>query len=300
MAGLAGRQHGVVTRAQLIGLGLSASAIDRRLRAGRLHALGQGVYTVGHRVLSREGRWFAAVLYAGDGAVLSHQSAASLWGIQNRRDDARVDVITPRSSRSTPWIRRRHIRLGADEMTQRRQIPVTTLARTIFDISAETSVEGLEGAIRQAEYLHRFRLCALERLLENRPARRGATTIKACLRRLGSGPRGRSRSRLETRFAAVIAKAALPQPQLNALLDVGGLKVEADCLWRKQRLIAELDGREVHRTGVAFEADRERDRRLRVAGWRVVRITWRQLNDPTDLIADLHLLLSPKTALTVE
>jgi very-short-patch-repair endonuclease len=185
-------------------------------------------------------------------------------------------------------------------MTLRRQIPVTTLARTIFDISAETSVEGLEGAIRQAEYLHRFRLCVLERLLENRPSRRGATTIKACLRRLGSGPRGRSRSRLETRFAALIAKTPLPQPQLNVLLDIDGLKVEADCLWRKQRLIAELDGREVHRTRVAFEADRERDRRLQVAGWRVVRITWRQLDDPTALIADLHLLLSPETALTVE
>lgn len=152
----------------------------------------------------------------------------------------------------------------------------------------------LEGAIREAEYRHRFQLQRLEVLLEQRPGRRGATAIKACLERLDRGPRGRARSRLEVRFAAILARTDLPKPALNALLDVGGGKVEADCLWREQRVIVELDGVRSHGTRVAFEADRERDRRLQIAGWRVIRVTWAQLDDPDALLTDLGRLLSSR------
>lgn len=300
VAGLAGRQYGVVAREQLIGLGLGKGSIDRRVQAGRLHVLYPAVYAVGHRVVPREGRWLAAIFRAGEGAVLSHRSAAALWGVQRSDRGERIDIATPHSSRSTTRIRRRHVQLGADEVTVRRRIPVTTLARTIFDISAETSVEGLEGAIREAEYLHQFRLESLERMLERHPGRRGATTIKACLRRLGRGSRGRTRSKLEVRFAALLSTARLPRPKLNVLLDIDGVKVEADCLWREQRLIAELDGGEAHGTRAAFESDRERDRRLQAAGWRTVRITWRQLDHPTPLLEDLTSLLRVETAPDLE
>jgi hypothetical protein len=184
------------------------------------------------------------------------------------------------------------LRLTPDEVTVRRRIPVTTLARTLFDISAESSEESLEGAIREAEYRHRFRVENLEELLDRHPGRRGARTIRACLRRLGRGPRGRTRSGLEVRFATLLARTDLPKPALNALLDLDGFKVEADCLWREQMLIVELDGGAAHGTRIAFETDRERDRRLQAAGWRVVRVTWRQLDDPTTLLADLRHLLS--------
>ena len=208
-------------------IGLSTSAIDRRVQAGRLHVFEPGVYAVGHRVVPREGRWLAVVLRAGDGAVLSHRSAAALWGVQRSAGQGPTDVTIPRSSRSTPRIRRHHARLRPDEMTTRSRIPVTTLARTLFDISAETSVEGLEGAIRQAEYLHRFRVDDLRKMLERHPHRRGAATIKACLERLARGPRGRRRSPLEDRFATFLACSDLPQPALNTLLDLDGDKVEA-------------------------------------------------------------------------
>jgi hypothetical protein len=171
---------------------------------------------------------------------------------------------------------------------------VTTLARTLFDIASETSGEALEVAIREAEYLHRFRIEELEELLELHPGRRGARTTKACLRRLGRGPHGRTRSRLEVRFAALLAGTDLPMPELNVLLDLDGFKVQADCLWREQRLIAELDGGKAHRTRMAFETDRERDRRLQAAGWRVIRVTWRQLDDAGTLLADLRRLLSSR------
>lgn len=177
-------------------------------------------------------------------------------------------------------------------MTIRRRVPVTTLARTLFDIAAESSEEALEAAIREAEYLHRFRLPSLEALLERHPGRRGATTLEACLDRLGRGPRGRVRSRLEVKFAALLTQSDLPRPSLNTILDLDGFVVEADCLWAQQQVIIELDGGRAHRTRVAFESDRERDRRLQAAGWRVVRVTWSQLDNPAPLIADLRRLLS--------
>jgi hypothetical protein len=288
---LAGRQYGVVTRSQLTGLGLGEDAIDARLARGRLHRLHRGVYAVGHPVVPREGRWLAAVLRVGPGAVLSHGSAAELWGVRRQAARGRIDVSAPRSTRSPPGIRRRYLQLVPGDATVRRRIPVTTLARTLFDIAHETSPEGLEGAIREAEYLHRFRLGDLEDLLARHPGRRGARTLKNCLVRLGRGPRGRARSKLETRFAAVLTRTDLPQPGLNVPLELGGRRIEADCLWRERRLIVELDGGEAHRTRVAFETDRERDRRLQAAGWRVIRVTWRQLEHPAALLADLRRLL---------
>jgi very-short-patch-repair endonuclease len=127
--------------------------------------------------------------------------------------------------------------------------------------------------------------------LERHPGRRGAAAIKASLTRLGLGPHGRIRSRLEERFVALLARSELPAPQLNASLDIDGLWVEADCLWPTQRVIVELDGNQAHGTRIAFESDRERDRRLQVAGWRVIRITWRQLDNPGAVLADLDALL---------
>lgn len=288
---LSRRQHGVVTRAQLLELGLGEDAIDTRLRSGRLCRLHRGVYAIGHELVSREGRWLAAVLRVGEGAVLSHISAANLWGIRGETSRSRIDVSAPCSTRSPPAVRRHYLQLAVDEVTVRKGIPVTTLARTLFDVAAEISDEGLEAAIREAEYLHRFQLRGLECLLERHPGQRGTGTIKTCLHRLGRGPRGRIRSRLEVRFASFLARTDLPQPALNALLDIGGSKVEADCLWLDQRLIVELDGGQAHRTRVAFESDRERDRRLQVAGWRVIRLTWRQLDDTAPLLADLRRLL---------
>jgi hypothetical protein len=181
----------------------------------------------------------------------------------------------------------------------RQGIPVTTLDRTLLDLSAELSLEAFEAAIREAEYLHRFRLEALERLLATHPGSRGATKVKVCLGSLGRGPKGRARKGLEVRFAALLAKTDFPMPALNALLDLDGFKVEADCLWREQRLIVELDGGKAHRTRSAFESDRERDRRLQTAGWRVIRVTWRQLDEPAALLEDLRRLLEAEPALRV-
>lgn len=294
IAAVAERQHGVVGRRQLLELGLGREAIEVRLRAGRLHRLHAGVYAVGHRLVSREGRWMAAVLAGGKGAVLSHRSAATLWGIQRVAREA-VEITTPRASRSRGALQRHCGDLRSDEMAIRRRIPVTTASRTLLDLAAVVPPDALELALREAEVRCLPLRPSLDELLARHPRRRGVGSLRACLRRLGRLPPGRRRSRIEDRFLAFVARFDLPRPAVNVLLELETRVIEADCLWREPRLIVELDGHESHGTRAAFESDRKRDRDLRVAGWSVVRVTWRQLEDEPEVLAsDLRNLL-PRT-----
>jgi len=296
VANLAARQHGVVGRAQLLGLGLSRRAIGRRVDRGLLHPLHPGVYAVGHPDISQDGRWMAAVLAGGDGAVLTHGSAAGLWGIRGQRHGAANEIATPNKTRSTNALRRRCVAHFPAEVTIRRGIPVTSLLRTIVDLASILRVEALEAAVREAQYRHGVDFDSLDRLVREYRGRRGVRSLRACLENLGAGPRGRTRSLLESRFASLLARIDLPQPELNALLDVEGRLIEADCLWRKERTIIELDGEAAHRTDAAFESDRRRDLRLQALGWKVGRVTWRQLNQPEAVIGDLRRMLAQRSA----
>jgi very-short-patch-repair endonuclease len=276
----------VVTRAQLSELGLGAKAIDHRLRLGRLRPVHRGVYTIGHRLLGRDGRWMAAVLACGPAAVLSHLSAAALWGI---RQSTRLEVTAPvaRRSRSGIVVHRGAVR--ADERTTHRGIPTTTVPRTLLDLGAVIRRDDLRSALRQAEQLRLTDPLSLHDLAARYPRRPGIAAIRAVLHdvRLHAGI---IRSELEERFHALLIDAGLPLPRTNARIE--GLEV--DCVWEKERLIVELDGRAAHDTGHAFERDRQRDRVLAAAGWRVIRITWRQLvEEPGRVEADLRRLLHP-------
>jgi predicted transcriptional regulator of viral defense system len=152
IAAFAERQHGIVSRGQLAELGLGRGAIDHRLKCGRLHLIHRGVFAVGHRLTSREGRWIAAVLAVGPGAVLSHRSAAALWGMRETAR-GRVDVTVPRVHRSRTAIQVHQASLAADELTDARGIPVTTPARTLFDLASVVGPQALERAINEAEVL---------------------------------------------------------------------------------------------------------------------------------------------------
>ncbi len=259
-----------------------------------MHAVHQGVYAVGHRALSREGRWMAAVLAAGPGSALSHHSAAALWGI---RDTARADadVVSARRVRR-PGFTPHRARVPRDELTLALRIPVTTVARTLLDLAAVLSSTQLEHAINAAEVRRLGDSPSLDALLHRYPGRRGVAEIKAIIRGRDLGATG-TRSELEDRFIAFLESAALPRPQTNASLEAAGLWLEVDCLWRIPRLIVELDGYAFHGSADAYEHDRARDRALSVAGWRVVRVTWRQLHDdPGALAADLRRLLTAPEA----
>jgi very-short-patch-repair endonuclease len=256
IARVAARQYGVVTRAQLLGAGLLSSGITLRVRAGRLHRIHRGVYAVGQPRLSAEGSWMAAVLACGSGAVLSHQSAAELWGMRRRirrlspageYGELAVHVTVPTTAgkrRRFGIVLHRSSSLKASECTRRNGIAVTTPARTLEDVRRVVSEHEFAAAVRETEFLG-----------------------------LPIGERVRSdhtRSELEARFLNLCRRHRIPKPEVNA--DVDGLIV--DFLWRNRSLIVEVDGWESHRTRSAFEQDRARDARLKLLGYEVLRFTW--------------------------
>ncbi len=290
IAQLAGQQHGLVARRQLLAVGVGRRAIGNRVARGRLHVVHRGVYAVGHRVLGSRGHWIAAVLAASPGAVLSHRSAGSLWGML--RATPPVNEITVGSKRaSRDGLKIHRSSLPADEITVRDGIPVTSVTRTVLDLAAVLPHDRLERAIEEAETRRLVDALSIDDLLTRHPRRHGATALRTILadRRLGSAV---TRSELEDRFLAFLDAHCLPQPEVNVGLEVRGSWMECDFVWRSVRLIVELDGRRTHHTIAAFERDRVRDRALHAAGWRVVRVTWRQLHaDQDQLAADLRDLL---------
>lgn len=292
IAELAERQHGLVARRQLERLGLGREAIEVRLRRGRLWRLRPGIYAVGHRPVTLRSRWMAAVLSCGPEAVLSHRSAAALWGLRGP-SGGEIEVTSPSKSRSPAGVRRHAATLRSDEVTTRYGIPVTTAPRTIFDLAGTLRALAVEQSLRQAERLRLFDALSLEDLLGRHPRHRGNKIVRECLRRLRELPGGVTREELEARFLAFLGDHGMPRPRLNAWLTVGSNGYEVDCLWPAQRTIVELDGYATHGTRSAFESDRERDRKLAVAGFRSIRVTWRQLHDdPEAVAADLRGLLA--------
>jgi predicted transcriptional regulator of viral defense system len=170
---------------------------------GRLYRLDRGVYAVGHRALTREARWMAAVLSCGSQTVLSHRSAAALWGLRDYRGGP-IDVTSPSKSRSRGAIRRHFSHLPTDETTVERGISVTTIPRTILDLATVLRVNAVERALRQSERLRLHDALSLEDLLRRYPRRRGAQTIRECLRRRRELPEGTTREELEARFLAFL------------------------------------------------------------------------------------------------
>jgi predicted transcriptional regulator of viral defense system len=283
IADLAERQHGVVGRRQLLAAGIGRGAIGTRLAAGRLHRLHRGVYAVGHRALTTRGRWMAAVLAAAPGAVLSHRSAASLWGIR-RAAAATIEVTAADRRRARSGLRIHESPLPFDEITTRDRVPVTILPRTLLDLATCLDRPALERALEQAEATRITDSLSIDDLLERYTGRAGTSALRAILAagRLGAGI---TRSELEDRFLAFLAAHELPRPAVNAGVWASGRWFECDCVWHSARLIVELDGRESHATTAAFERDRTRDRALTAAGWRVIRGTWRQLEDEAPILA---------------
>lgn len=248
IARVAARQHGLITSAQLERVGLGRRGISKRVQVGRLHRLHRGVYAVGHASVGNEGRWLAAVLAYGPGAVLSHRSAAELWEMLPPADGP-VHVTVPgdagRKRRRGIEVHRSSV-LSRRDCTRRQGIPVTSPARTLADLRGAVRAAQVRRALRQAEVLGL-----------PLPARDGDHT----------------RSELERRFLALCRRHGLPAPEVNVRID----DFLVDFLWRDRRLIVETDGYRYHRGRAAFEDDRARDLRLKLLGYDVLRLTERQL-----------------------
>ena len=276
IARLAARQHGVVTRTQLLGLGLKSTTIGDRIRAGRLHRVHRGVYSVGHPLLTTHGRYMAAVLACGEGAVLSHGSAARLWGMP-WHESARVDVTVPgtggRRNRGPVIVHRG--RFADAEVTTKDGIPVTSPGRTLVDLADYGRQRALKRAWDEAQHL-KLDLGSLA----PRPGRHASALLRQMLDQHEPGST-RTRSQLEELFLALREEHGVPLPEVNA--DVEG--EEVDFVWRSRRLAIETDGFASHGTRRGFERDRLKDAKLVEAGWRVVRLTRRRVVGQPEAVA---------------
>src|SRR5918995_5248932 len=177
---LATRQHGAVAHRQLLKLGFSVRWIERRLEEGRLHSLHQNVYALGHRRLGPRGAWWAAVLAYGPGTLLSHRTAAVLWGFQRpRRGPIHVTALGGRQGierRRGIWVHR--CKIAPEDVTRRDGLPVATVARTLFDFAEVAPFDSLKGAAEEADRLNLLRLQELEQVCERGQGRRALRPVR--------------------------------------------------------------------------------------------------------------------------
>jgi hypothetical protein len=268
---LARRQHGVVTRRDLLGLGFSPKAIRHRLATGRLRPVARGVYTVGWPLTDRKQGWMAAVLICGQGALLSHGSAAALWGI-GPEGEGPVDVSIGRHCGvSRPGIKARvRPRLSERDATERDGIPVTTAIRTMIDQATELTPNRLERMVNEADKHDVIDPEALRMALDDYAGERGVKPLRTLLDRLTFRL---SDTELEVLFRPIASQAGLPTPLTKEM--VNGFEV--DFHWPDLGLVVETDGWHYHRTPSAQTRDALRDQTHTASGLTPLRFSHYQV-----------------------
>jgi very-short-patch-repair endonuclease len=285
---LATRQHGVVSLAQLRDLGLSASTVRSRVTAGRLHRVHLAVYAVGYRRLTPRGRWLAAVLACGPGAVLSHLAALAFWELRPRPGGP-IDVTVVARGRGGPAGIRVHCVRALDprDHLTRDGIPVTTVPRALLDYARTASPEQLRTAVEAADRLDRLDIAEILALIARSPGRATRALSDAIAALTGAAPW--TRSELEREFLALVRAAGLPEPQANVL--VAGHLV--DFFWPSAGLVVEVDGYAFHRGRTSFETDRRRDTDMALADLRAIRLTQRRVQRERGRVqAELRVLVA--------
>lgn len=263
---LAGRQHGVIARRQLLALGFNSREIEHRVARRRLHPVMRGVYAVGWPKLTRERRWMASVLTCGPGALLSHRSAAALWEIGTER--GAVDVSVMRRAE----LKRRGLRvrgrpsLGAESVTSHDDIPVTTPLQTLIDLSTELTPTRVERAVNEAD---KRDLIDPETLRAELDSHIGEPGVKALRALLDKRTFRLSDSDLEVLFRPIAMEAGLPPPVTKEI--VNGFEV--DFFFPDLGLVIETDGLRYHRTPSTQTRDARRDRAHTLAGMTPLRFT---------------------------
>lgn len=288
LAELAERQHGVVSIRQLERkLGYSRKAVHRAVASGHLHPLHRGVYAVGHRLVPVHGRCLAAVLACGPKALLSHISAAWLWGV-SRYGPAPLHVTSPVPRKPRPPIRLHHSRiLREEDRALEKKIPVTALPRTLLDCAAECRFSHLQRMLERSEELKLFDLESIEELLERSGRHAGLGRLRRAIALYAPAPF--NRSGFERRFLEAVLEAGLPRPATN-FVEAG---FELDVYWPEHRFAVELDTYATHGTNAAFERDHLRDEDLMLAGIELTRVTdVRFHREPEDVLKRVAQLLA--------
>jgi hypothetical protein len=276
----------VLSLDELRACGLSPDQVTHRLRKGWLHRVYSAVYAVGHPALSMQGRLLAAVKSIGKDAVLSHFSAAALWGFVEW-DDRHPEVTVPRTgaeSRSGIRVHRSSV-LEPCDLTRHEGIPVTAPARTLVDLAAVVNHRLLRRAVRQAQSLRRVSVPGLVATIRRLGPRRGARNLN---RILANGP-APTRTELEDVVLNLILDTGLAPPDVNKPLRLASGRVIPDFRWPKHRVVVEADGAAWHENRLAREDDAERQATLEVSGERVLRVTWTQaITRPAETIARIQ------------
>jgi predicted transcriptional regulator of viral defense system len=287
-------QQGLIALAQLEACGLTRQGVQERVVAGRLHRIHQSVYSLTPSVMTERGRFMAAVLACGPEAVLSHRSAAYLWGLVESWEEP-TDVTAPnRRGRSPEGVAsHRDGSLQPIDKTTRHGIPCTTVARTILDFAAVEPDWRLRKIVAQAEVLRILDQAELRALLKRSRRRRGVARLRLILDTIHPQTK-RTRSELERLFLEMCAKRGIAHPEVNVWLPApDGRHYQADFLWRDQKLIVEADSRRFHDTDSAFVSDRKRRQQLELAGWRVSQCTWEEVEqEPRRLALTVRALIA--------
>ena len=264
------QQHGVIARWQLLDLGLSPNAIKVRIANGRLHPVFRGVYAVGRPQLTQEGWWMAAVLACGPNAVLSHSSAAALWGIGKPRARL-IEVSVPLNERRRgPCLVVHRRQLAEADVTRHLGIPVIAVVPTLVDLATRLSRDSLEAAISEADKRDLTDPEALRGALDELPRRPGVGILRTTLDRRTFQV---TDSWLERRFLPIARRAGLGLPETRRYEN----EARVDFYWPALGLIVETDGLRYHRTPAQQARDRLRDQRHMVAGLTPLRFTYEQI-----------------------
>lgn len=286
---VATRQGGPVSLEQLARAGVSQRAAEHRAARGSLHRVHRGVYTVGHRSITRAGVLRAALLVCGDGAVISHGTAAAFWGLQDKWP-ALIDVTVPNQrGRKIDGVRCRRCRYpGPGEIVVANGVTCTTPARTLVDLAGLLGTPSLRRLVERAAVVKKLDLGALDAALYEARGRRGVKALRAIVDewRTDDGAVPNVRSDFEAMVLPRLVALRLPRPSCNEVLRLGGERLEVDFLWKEQRLVVETDGRQTHETPVAFQRDRRRDQLLLAHGYRVARATWNQIHGELEAVVE--------------
>lgn len=264
-------QHGVISRTQLLDLGFHPRSIEHRVASGRLHPVAPGTYAVGRPALSKRGKWMAALLGCGSRAVLSHSSAAALWGFHSELGDE-IEVISGDDfAHRRPGLKaRRSQHLRARDRTIRDRIPLTVPARTLVDLATIVPAPRLERAVNEADRLGLTDPETLRAALYDYRGVRGVARLRTILDKRSFRM---TASELERRFLALVDRSGLPLPVTGALID----DFEVDFFWPDLGLVVETDGLRYHRTPSQQARDRLRDQTHTAAGLVTLRFTQAQV-----------------------
>jgi very-short-patch-repair endonuclease len=265
---IASGQHGAISYSQLMQAGLSRRAVQRRVEAGRLHALFHGVYRVGP-ALSPRTLEMGAVLACGACGVLSHRSAGAIWQCSAALAGA-IEVSVSRSVRRRikGVLVHRSRSLVPRDVTTREQLPITTPERTLLDLATVLPSTDLERAVARAEQAGLVRIADLVQRVESSRGQPGVVAMRRLLQQVEVP--ALTRSEAEARLLELVRRGRLTRPQVNAALR----GYEVDFLWLNERVVVEVDGFAYHSSPRAFSRDRRRDAELAAAGFRVLRFTW--------------------------